>query len=343
MDFFWYLNIPTVIGLLVFGILFTTKRIPRWTLFIPLILISILMGEISPGLLILILFTLFIKKDLFVYRFLKKLWNKLCDVSVLLWVIITILIFFNFLKLVFSDPLYVPDWNEFNPFTFSNFGAVFSDGFQLNLVNSTIIGVVSALMTLIIVFPAAYQAILKREVFNQLNALIILSMVMTGMNTIVPLFLIYRVTGFVNNLFGIILIVVNHAIPIAFLIAYEDMRKIPRTYMDQAKIEGASTLITFLKIIFPQILPVSLVIFAKVMIDGWSSFTAPLIFITDQAKYPVSLRLYSYAGKDAMMYPEWGKFAAGSFLSLLILFLIIFPFRRVLFKGVYRSWSDEQI
>jgi ABC-type glycerol-3-phosphate transport system permease component len=121
------------------------------------------------------------------------------------------------------------------------------------------------------------------------------------------------------------------------------MRKIPLTHIDHAKIEGASTLTTFFKVIFPQILPVSLIVFIKVMIDGWSSFTAPLIFISNQEKYPVSLRLYTYAGKDAMMYPQWGKFAAGSLISLLILFLMIFPLRRVLFKGVYRSWSDEQI
>ncbi|MFW6262424.1 MAG: ABC transporter permease subunit, partial [Thermotogota bacterium] len=173
--------------------------------------------------------------------------------------------------------------------------------------------------------------------------LILLSMVMTGMNTIVPLFLIFKVTGLMNTLFGVILIVVNHALPIAFLIAYEDIRKIPHTYIDHATIEGATTITTFFKIIFPQILPVALIVFAKVMIDGWSSFTAPLIFITGQEKYPVSLRLYAYAGKDALMYPQWGKFAAGSFISLVILFLIIFPLRRVLFKGIYRSWSDEQI
>jgi len=284
----------------------------------------------------------FREKKLFCHRLLKAIWNKLCDLSVLFWIILTIFLFFNFFKLAFSNPLYIPDWHEFNTFTLDNISAIFADQFSLNLLNSTLIGLTAALLTLIIVFPAAYQAVLKRNLFGKLNALIILSMVMTGMNTMVPLFLIFKVTGLLNTLFGVILIVVNHAIPIAFLIAYEDMKKIPPTYIDNARMEGASSFMTFIKVIFPQVLPVSLIVFAKVMIDGWSSFTAPLIILTDQQKYPVSLRLYTYAGKDALMYPEWGKFAAGSLISILILFAIIFPFRRVLFQGSYRSWSEEQ-
>ncbi|MEA1885171.1 MAG: ABC transporter permease subunit [Thermotogota bacterium] len=343
LDCFLFCNWPSAIGFLIFSLLFFTKRLNRLLLLIPLILTSFMIEEISPGLLLLVLLFFFIKKRLFAFRLLKKIWNKVCDVSVLIWLLITILIVFNFIKLAFSDPLYIPDWNEFPSFTIGNFAAVFSDGFQINLINSTFIGLMSALLTLLIVFPAAYQAVLKKRMFSSLISMIILSMVLTGMNTIVPLFLIFRLSGLIDTLFGVILIVVNHAIPIAFLIAYEDIRKIPLTHIDHAKIEGASTLTTFLKVIFPQILPVSLIVFIKVMIDGWSSFTAPLIFISSQDKYPVSLRLYTYAGKDAMMYPQWGKFAAGSLISLLILFLMIFPLRRVLFKGVYRSWSDEQI
>jgi len=343
LDCFLFCNWLTFSSLLMFSLLFLIKGLDRLILFIPLIMIALVMGEMTPGILLLALLFFFVKKKLFAYRMLKRLWNKACDVSVLIWLLITVLILFNFIKLAFSDPLYIPDWNDFPPFTIGNFRSVFSDNFHTNLINSTIIGLMSALLTLLIVFPAAYQAVIKKRVFSSLNALILLSMVLTGMNTIVPLFLIFRLSGLIDTLFAVIMIVVNHAIPIAFLIAYEDMRKIPHTYIDHAKIEGASTLTTFFKVIFPQILPVTLIVFIKVMIDGWSSFTAPLIFITNQDKYPVSLRLYTYAGKDAMMYPQWGKFAAGSLVSLLILILMIFPLRRVLFKGVYRSWSDEQI
>ncbi len=348
IDLFLFFNVPVFFGTLVFFLLFFIMKLKKrpftmTMLILPLIFHALIMLELTPGLLFFALLLFFKPKELFDNRFLKLIWNKLCDLSMFFWIILTFLIFFNFLKLAFSNPLYIPDWNEFKQFTFTNFGAVFSDRFPLNLLNSTIIGLSSALLTLIIVFPAAYKASLKKGVFKKLNFLIVLSMVMTGMNTIVPLFLIFKLSGLLNSLFGVILIVVNHAIPIAFLIAYEDMQKIPPAYIENAKIEGATPFKTFHKVIFPQILPVTLIVFAKVMIDGWSSFTAPLIFITDQDKYPVSLRLYAYAGKDALMYPDWGKFAAGSLISLVILFLIIFPFRRILFKGVYRSWSEEQI
>ncbi len=341
-DLFFYFDLFSLLGLVVFCLLLFYKKGKPFLLFLPPVIVSLLYGELSIGLMTYMIMLLFIAKkgNLTLW---KKLINRFSDLAIVMWLALTLLIFFNFVKLIGSNPLYVPDWNEFNAFNLNNFSELLSDGFALNLLNSSIIGLSAALLTVLIVLPAAFSCVVKKKAHEKLSALLILSMVLTGMNTLVPLFFIFRLTGLIDNLFGVILIVVNHAIPMAFLISYEDMKNIPLSFIDNARIEGASFFKTFTKVVFPQILPIILIIFAKVMIDGWSSFIAPLIFITDASKYPVSLRLFSYAGKDSLMYPQWGKFAAGSFLSLLIMFLIIFPFRRVLFKGVYRSWANEQI
>jgi len=343
LDLFFYANPTAIMAMFIFYLFYMKYRSRFGILIIPFIFTSLVLHECTPGFLMIFLLLLFKEKKLLVIRPIHWLWKRICDFSILFWLFLTLLIFFMFIKLVFSDPLYIPDWNEFSAFTFANFEALFSDHFQLNVFNSTSIGVFSALLTILVVFPAAYYATLHSVAYKKLNTLIIFSMVMTGMNTIVPLFFIFKLTGLINSLLGVILIIVNHALPMAFFIAFEDMRQIPHTFIDQARIEGAGPIRTFIKIIFPQILPISLVVFAKVMIDGWASFTAPLIFITDQNKYPVSLRLYTYAGKDAMMYPQWGKFAAGSLISLIVLFALVFPLRTVFFKGVYRSWTEEQL
>jgi len=297
IDLFFYAKPTTITGMVIFYLLYIKFRSHFGILLIPFTIVSMTLHECTPGFLMVFLLLIYKEKEIMVFRPIRWVWKKLCDLSILFWFALSLLIFFMFIKLVFSDPLYIPDWNEFSSFTFSNFEALFSDHFQLNVLNSTLIGLISALLTIMVVFPAAYYATLHSAVSSKLNSLIVFSMVMTGMNTIVPLFFVFKLTGLINSLLGVILVIVNHALPMAFLIAFEDIRQIPHSIIDQARIEGVGPMRTFVKIIFPQILPISFVVFVKVMIDGWASFTAPLIFITDQLKYPVSLRLYTYAGK----------------------------------------------
>ena len=311
----------------------------RFIPLLPLILTIIMAGPITPGLSIALVYLCVIRPD-FASRMPARIWNCLTDGLLVLWAMMSLFVLFNFIKLVFSDPLYPPEWNEFSPFTLQNFEQLASDSFHLNIMNSIIIGLGAALITLFVVFTAAFSAHANGEKLGFLKRLLIFSMAITGMNTLIPLFLLFKSTGLINTLAGVILTVVNHSAPLAFILVLEDIKKIPQSYMDRARIEGASPMRTFFTIILPMIIPVSVVVSLKVIIDGWSSFIAPLMFITDQSKYPVSLRLFSYAGNDELMYPEWGAFAAGSLLSIIVLIAVVSPLRKWLIKGTFRTRVD---
>lgn len=271
----------------------------------------------------------------------KTIWNYTGDVLNIIWYLLTAAVFVNLMKLMFSDPLYIPSWNEWDTFTANNFFELFQNGFSTNILNSLILGFASSAIIVITVFPAGYTATIRKRFNRGMNSLIIFSLAITGMNTIIPLFMMFRGVHLTDTYLSVILTIVNHSIPLAYLVVTEEMKKISPSYLDTARLEGASHIQIFLKIILPLIIPIAAVVSLKVIVDGFSSFTAPLMFINSPDKFPVALKLFSYAGKDSLMYPEWGLFTAGSGVSILILFWLIFPFRRFLMKGIYRSWSDD--
>ena len=45
---------------------------------------------------------------------------------------------------------------------------------------------------------------------------------------------------------------------------------------------------------------------------------APSLFLNDDAKYTIGVRLYSYVGSVASGAPKWNRFAAASIVNLLV-------------------------
>ncbi|HOO32094.1 MAG TPA: ABC transporter permease subunit [Thermotogota bacterium] len=356
LDLFFYPSVPSILMTIVFIVfyLFLGKlKVLGYRkviiLMIPIILNGLFILKMTPGLMVALVLLFFHSPSdktasELSHTFnahLSRLWNMIGDGFIIVWLFLTGAVFFNLFKLMFSDPLYIPEWNEFDPFTLNNFYRLFSNDFMINIMNSILIGVSAAVIIMLIVFPAAYTTTIRKKFNRGINLLIIFSLAITGMNTIIPLFIMFSHFRLTDTFTAVVLTVVNHSIPLAYFIITEDLQKITPSYLDTAKLEGASHLQIFSRIILPLIVPIASVIALKVIVDGFSSFTAPLMFISSPEKFPISLRLFAYAGKDSLVYPEWGLFAAGSALSILILFLLIFPFRRFLMRGIYRSWADD--
>ena len=75
-------------------------------------------------------------------------------------------------------------------------------------------------------------------------------------------------------------------------------------------------------------------------LNAWNGFLAPMIFLNDDAKYPLSVKLYTYVGKVSSGNPKWGLFSAASILNLIIVFALFSSLRRPLFQSVLAENSS---
>jgi len=248
------------------------------------------------------------------------------------WIIWSMVILLYLFYVAFVDTFYLPEIDDIVYLSLNNFKTLFGDNFLLNITNSAIIGAGSALIVFLFAAPASYSSFESKKIRNFSDGLVGIAILLTGINTIIPLFLMFENMKIIDSYTSIILTAANKTLPLAYLIIYGSIKNINPHLSEAAKIDGANKLIIYLKVILPLSFPVILVSVFQTFINGWSSFLAPLIFLTDSGKFPVSLRLFDYAGRKSLAYTQWGVFAAGSIISSLIIVISLIPLRKWIIK-----------
>ncbi|MGM0432638.1 MAG: ABC transporter permease subunit [Spirochaetota bacterium] len=205
--------------------------------------------------------------------------------------------------------------------TFDAYKELFVDeGFIRYLANSALLGFSTALAVPLIALPAAWAAagMRKRRSDALVSAVQVLN-VSSGMHSLIPLFAVFAALSLTNTHSALVLVYCAHALPFSLLIMRNHVEKRSRVLQEAAMLDGASTA-AYLRHIF---LPVSFPMIKTTMIfawlGAWNGFIAPLILLSDEAKYPISLKLYTYVGSIGSGAPQWHLFAAASVVNLLII------------------------
>ena len=104
--------------------------------------------------------------------------------------------------------------------------------------------------------------------------------------------------------------------------------KIPASYVEAAKIDGAGRVKIFFKIILPLSKPIIATISVFVITANWNSFMWPLLLLNDKETYPVALALYKLGGSlDAP------KLLMFSFLMVVPMIFVYFISQRFIVRN----------
>ncbi len=309
-------------------ILFDKNIIKLAYLTISVILCATL-GKISPSLILFVF--IFMVDSLFVFKKMAKNF-ALDNFLLIIWIFWSVLLTAYMFFVAFIDTFYLPEISDIGHLSVKNFIKLFDDGFLNNILNSAIIGIGSAVIILVFAAPAAYSAFESRRIHSFSKKFISLAILLTGINTIIPLFMMFEGMKIIDSYASIILTAANKTLPLSFLLLSSSIGSLNRSMTEAARLEGGNKLKIYFSIILPLIIPTILVSVFQTFINGWSSFLAPLIFLTDPGKFPVSLRLFDYAGRKSLQYTQWGAFAAGSLISSLIIVISLIPLRKWIIK-----------
>lgn len=148
--------------------------------------------------------------------------------------------------------------------------------------------------------------------------------------TMIPFFLIIKEIGWYNTLYPLwVISFFGNAFNIFLLRQF--MKGIPRDLEDAAKIDGCTFMQVYWYVIMPLIKPTLAVISIFTFMTVWNDFMGPLIFLSDQRLYPLSLGLYAFhvqAGGNL------GMMMAGSLLMTLPVIIIFFFAQKYFIQGV---------
>jgi alpha-1,4-digalacturonate transport system permease protein len=196
--------------------------------------------------------------------------------------------------------------------------------------NSSVIAVVAVVITVSINLLCGYAFAKFRFAGRDILFIGILSALMIPVQVIiVPLFLVVADLGLLNNYWGVILPRAAEAFGIFMVRQF--MVSIPDELLEAARLDGASELTIFLKVVLPLSKPIIAVLIIFTFMWRWNDFVLPLVILTDQDMYTVQLGLNLLKGQYNT---EWTDLMAVALLSLIPMLVIFVFFQRQLIQGI---------
>ena len=148
--------------------------------------------------------------------------------------------------------------------------------------------------------------------------------------TLIPVFLIFKNLGWFNTLRPLYIPSFAGSAFFIFLLR-QFMRGIPTDLEDSAKIDGCGYFGIYWQVILPLIKPALATIAIFTFMAVWNDFMGPLIFITDQELYPLSLGLYAL---HAVMLGQHQMLMAAAVLMTIPVIILFFAAQRQFIQGI---------
>jgi len=146
---------------------------------------------------------------------------------------------------------------------------------------------------------------------------------------LIPLFLFETRIGLQDTYLGLILPYIAIGLPFAIYLGTEFIKGIPDAIIDSAKIDGASYLQVFLKIILPISKPIIVTLTILSVLGAWNEFL--LAFILTSLKRSLPVGIYMFSGPLAI---EYGLQFAALVIGLAPVLLFYALFSKQITRGL---------
>ncbi|CAN5811733.1 carbohydrate ABC transporter permease [soil metagenome] len=231
---------------------------------------------------------------------------------------------------VFTYPLewlpHPPQWDNFST-------AVNYPGFPFwqYLWNSTYFAVSVAIGTMLSCAAVGYGfARLRFPGRDFLFYITLATLMIPGIVTFIPTFILFKTLGMLGSYTPLILpAFLGNAFFIFMMRQF--FQGLPVELVDAARVDGANEFRIFWQIMLPLVRPALLVMAVFTFLWTWHDFFGPLVYLSDESQYPLSLGLFAFRAQRTT---EWSLLMAASTLVTLPLVLIFFFAQRYFLEGI---------
>ena len=191
-----------------------------------------------------------------------------------------------------ADPFGLP-----NPWVTSNYVEILTSGsFWQEVWNSTLIAVVATL--LVVLFSALAAFVFARRAFpgrEVLFTLFTLGLLFPAAVAILPLFILVRDLGLLDNPLGIALPEAAFGLPLTIIILRPFFRSIPTELEDAASIDGCGPFGFFWRVLLPLSRPVLATVAMLAVVASWNQFLLPLVMLSSQDHWTLPLGVTNFS------------------------------------------------
>ena len=191
-----------------------------------------------------------------------------------------------------ADPVALPD-----PWVWTNYTeSLLSPGFWIQLKNSA---VVAALTTgVVVLFGALAAFVIARRQFpgrELAYTLFTLGLLFPVTVAILPLLILVRDLGLLDNPLGLALPQAAFGLPLTIIILRPFFRAIPMELEDAAAIDGCGSLGFFFRILLPLSRPALVTVAVLAVVSSWNQFLLPLVMLSDAGNWTLPLGVTNFS------------------------------------------------
>ena len=214
---------------------------------------------------------------------------------------------------------------------FSNFQALQENvNFVRSMGNSIIISVSYTILSLILCSMAGfafakYEFRFKEPLFYFILATLVLPIQLL----IIPLFLLIVQLGWTNSYLAVIL--PWAANPLGIFLMRQNMKAIPDSLLESARMDGATEFQLYYKIALPTMLPSLAALSIILFLNQWQAFLYPLVILQDPQMYTIPLALAELVGQQRVYFDQ---IMVATSLAVTPIFIVFLTMQQYFIKGI---------
>lgn len=223
---------------------------------------------------------------------------------------------------------YLPD-----PATFDNFVIAWNKvGFSVYFRNSLLVAVIASIIIMAASLLVGYS--LSRYNFKgkSIFMLVLLcTQFIPGAMLLIPLFIIFKSMGLINNFLSLVLVYAAFQIPFNSIVMRGFISNIPIQLEEAAYVDGCGKLQAIMLVIMPVLLPGLVAVVAFAFIGSWNEFLFALMFFNKTRMFTIPVGLKFMMGQFDINY---GALAAGSVIAIIPAIMLFAYIQKYLVSGM---------
>jgi multiple sugar transport system permease protein len=203
-----------------------------------------------------------------------------------------------------------------------------------NVVNSLIVGVLTALLTAVVALLAGYGfALFRFRGSGLVFSLVLLAFMIPFQAVLTPLFLELHFLHLLNSLIGLALFYTTFNLPVGVYVMRNSFLQVPGEIVDAARVDGASVTRTLVSVLRPLVLPGIATTALFAFLFSWTEFLGALTFMTNDSLFtlPVALSNIETGTYGAINY---GLLLAGAVIAMIPCVVVYVAMQRYYVRGL---------
>ncbi|MGZ0712611.1 carbohydrate ABC transporter permease (plasmid) [Coraliomargarita sp. W4R53] len=219
-----------------------------------------------------------------------------------------------------------------SPATLANFpdawirgelGAAILNSFIVTLLSVTLIVILSAL--------ASYPLARVTRAWSRMAYILIAGgLILPFQLAMLPLYQTMRDLSLLGTPWSLVLFYLGTQMPFSIVLYTGFLRELPIEYEEAASLDGANQFITFSRVLFPMLRPITGTVIILNVVAVWNDFLTPLLYLYGSNTETIPVALFQFVGQYVS---EWNVVFAGLIITILPVLILYFAMQKVVIRG----------